>query len=109
MKPKWLILGAKNCPTKDMEAKSARTHVSGSKNSLPERSWRASGAKKNLVASKSGQEEFQSDFGKKLDPAGTWSAVLAGPVKAYPGGFRPGKTMLNDFRHAHHRKRWSAD
>ena len=37
-----------------------------------------------------------------------WSAVLARPVKAYPGGFRPGKTRLNDFKHARHRKRWSA-
>ena len=37
------------------------------------------------------------------------SVVLAEPVKAYPGGFRPGKTGLNDFKHAHHRKRWSAD
>ena len=41
--------------------------------------------------------------------AGHRSAVLARPVKAYPGGFRPGKTRLKSLKHAHHRKRWSAD
>ena len=60
--------------------------------SLPERSMRASGAeKKTLRTSKGAQEEFWSDFGKKIDPGSPWSAVLAEPVKAYPGGFRPGK------------------
>ena len=44
LKPKWFILGAKSRPTNDMEAKSARTHVSGPTKSLPERSWRASEA-----------------------------------------------------------------
>ena len=57
--------------------------------------------------------EISNEIGKKTGFGGaskrTRSAELARPVKAYPGGFRPGKTRLNDFKHAHHRKRWSAD
>ena len=53
--------------------------------------------------------EISNEICKKLASGGHRSAVLAEPVKAYPGGFRPGKTRLNDFKHAHHRKRWSAD
>ena len=61
------IFGAKNRYRKDMEAKSAQKPAPRPSKSLPERSWRASGAqKKTLVASKSGQEEFWSDFGKKV-------------------------------------------
>ena len=54
-------------------------------------------------------EENSNDIGKNLPSTPTWSAVLARPVKAYPGGFRPGKTRLKNSKHAHHRKRWSAD
>ena len=48
-------------------------------------------------------------FPTKLTKKSLRSAVSAEPVKAYPGGFRPGKPRLNGFKHAHHRKRWSAD
>ena len=71
------------------------------------------GGKRNLGTSKGAPgRNFQRDWQKTGiggASGGTWSAVLARPVKAYPGGFRPGKTRLNDFKHAHHRKRWSAD
>ena len=39
------------------------------------------------------QSKFWSDFGKKLAPGRTRVAEYARPVKAYPGGFRPGKTL----------------
>ena len=78
--------------------------------SAPRALWRPPGAEKTSKGAPG--RNFQRDW-QKMDPGGTrggtWSAVLARPVKAYPGGFRPGKTRLNDFRLAHHRKRWSAD
>ena len=108
------IFRAKNRYKKDMDAKSAQKAAPRPSKSLPERSWRASGAKKKpLVIYKSAQEEFWSEISKKSDPGAAsgrhGSAVLAGPVKAYPGGFRPGTLSSNSSKHAHHRKRWSAD
>ena len=77
---------------------------------LQKRSWRPPGAEKSSKGAPG--RNFQRDWQKTgigRASGGTRSAVLAEPVKAYPGGFRPGKTRLNDFKHAHHRKRWSAD
>ena len=77
---------------------------------LQKRSWRPPGAEKETwELPREPLGEISNDIYKKLDPGTHRSAVLAEPVKAYPGGFRPGKTRLNDFKHAHHRKRWSAD
>ena len=58
---------------------------------------------------KSAPGENSNEIGKKQPSGPHWSAVLARPVKAYPGGFRPGKTRLKNLKHARHRKRWSAD
>ena len=56
---KLLIFGAKSPSKNNLDAKSARTHVSGVQKSPPERSWRAPGAQnKTLVTSKSAQEEL---------------------------------------------------
>ena len=75
---------------------------------LQKRSWTPPGAEKETwELPRSPLGEISNEIGKKLPSAGTWSAALAEPVKAYPGGFRPGR--LNGFKHAHHRKRWSAD
>ena len=86
----------------------------------PARDFRAKSSPKALLEASRGEKKFQGrpweKFWQKrqkspcnLGSGGHRSAVLARPVKAYPGGFRPGKTRLNDFKHAHHRKRWSAD
>ena len=57
------IFGTKNRSKNKLEAKPARTHTPGASKSLPERSWRASGAqKKTLVTSKSGLGKFSSHF-----------------------------------------------
>ena len=42
------IFGTKNRSKNKLEAKTARTHTPGASKSLPERSWRASGAQKKL-------------------------------------------------------------
>ena len=90
----------------------------------PARDFRAKSSPKALLEASRGGKKFQGRPWEKFPTrlAKNWhrggiggasgghrSAALARPVKAYPGGFRPGKTRLNDFRHAHHRKRWSAD
>ena len=57
------IFGTKNRSKNKLEAKTARTHTPGASKSLPERSWRPSGApKKTLVTSKSGLGKFPSHF-----------------------------------------------
>ena len=71
------------------------------------------GPKKSLGTSKGAPGgHFQRDL-QKTDPGaasgGHRSAALARPVKANPDGFGPGKTRLKNFKHAHHRKRLSAD
>ena len=77
---------------------------------LQKRSWRPPGAEKETWELPKAPLGGNSNERGKREPSGrTWSAVLARPVKAYPGGFRPGKTSLQNSKHAHHRKRWSAD
>ena len=74
------------------------------------RSRRPSSAKKKTFdAPKRPQREFPSPESVRLSSTRDGPAGCARPVKAYPGGFRPGKTRLNGLKHAHHRKRWSAD
>ncbi len=75
------IFGAKNRYRKDMEAKSAQKPAPRPSKSLPERSWRASGAKKTELweLPKAPLKGFSNDIGKKLPSAGTRSAVLAEP------------------------------
>ena len=59
--------------------------------------------------------KFQSELKRKTRGLhtclGGWgSAVSRSPVKAYPGGFRPGKSSAQPFQtRSSHRKRWSAE
>ena len=77
---------------------------------LQKRSWRPPGAEKETwELPRAPLGEISNEIGKNVASKRHLSAVLAEPVKAYPGGFRPGKTRLKNFKHAHHRKRWSAD
>ena len=83
----------------------------------PARDFRAKSSPKALLEASRGEtkvpkaplEEISNEIGKKpaIDPELVGGVGAA--VKAYPGGFRPGKTRLKSFKHAHHRKRWSAD
>ena len=117
---------AKNTMPRKLEQKSKK-HCFGSQNVSknrprrppgapwppPARDFRAKSSPKALLEASRGGKKFQGrpweKFPTRLAKKWTRSAALAEAVKAYPGGFRPGKTRLNDFKHAHHRKRWSAD
>ena len=60
---------------------------------LQKRSWRPPGAEKETwELPRPPLGEIGSQKGIYVASGRTWSAVLAEPVKAYPGGFRPGKT-----------------
>ena len=111
---KSTVLGAKMSPKIDpgglRERLGRLLRATSAPRALRKRSWRPPEVEKSSTGAP--ERNFKRDWQKtpiELGSARHRLAVLARPVKAYPGGFRPGKTRLNDFKHAHHRKRWSAD
>ena len=135
MAPKWLHHGSKMAPWRPLGRPCCQT-LPGA---VPERLWHGPGRPKKFILAAlerpwsekwidfgppkalleafRGEKKFQGRPWEKFCkqkgnnlPSGT---PLVGGVgaarKSLSWRIRPGKTRLNGFKHAHNRKRWSAD
>ena len=96
-KQKSTVWGAKMSPKIDpgglRERLGRLLRATSAPRALQKRSWRPPGAEKETwELPRAPLGEISNEISKKVASGGHRSAALARPVKAYPGGFRPGKS-----------------